>query len=68
MRVAIRMLKGRIIATNATGELHSDLYRSRFKRLLSGLDRQPEIPERTLGEWQAQHQQVNRHLLSLLAP
>jgi len=68
LTAAIRMLQGRIIASDVTGEVSSYRYRSRFKRFLSGLDRQPEIPERTLNESQAQHQQVNRHLLSLLAP
>ena len=65
---AIRLLQGRILASDVTGEVSSYRYRSRFKRFLSGLDRQPEIPERVLSEWQAQHQQVNRQLLSLLAP
>ena len=68
LTAAIRMLQGRIIASDVTGEVSSYRYRSRFKRFLSGRDRQPEIPERTLNEWQTQHQQVNRHLLSLLAP
>lgn len=65
---AIGMLQGRILASDVTGEVSSYRYRSRFKRFLSGLDRQPEIPEETLSEWQIQHQQVNRELLSLLSP
>lgn len=68
LTAAIRMMQGRIIASDVTGEVSSYRYRSRFKRFLSGLDRQPEIPERILSEWQAQHQQVNRQLLSLLVP
>jgi arginase family enzyme len=68
LTAAIRLLQGRILASDVTGEVSSYRYRSRFKRFLSGLDRQPEIPERTLNEWQSQHQQVNRQLLSLLAP
>lgn len=65
---AIGMLQGRILASDVTGEVSSYRYRSRFKRFLSGLDRQPEIPEATLSEWQTRHQQVNRELLSLLSP
>ncbi len=65
---AIRRLQGRIVASDVTGEVSSYRYRSRFKRFLSGLDRQPEIPARTLDEWQKRHQEVNRRLLSLLAP
>ena len=64
---AIRTLQGRIIASDVTGDVSSYRYRSRFKRFLSGLDRQPEIPERILNEWQVQHQKVNRQLLSLLS-
>ena len=65
---AIRMLQGRIFACDVVGDVSSYRYRSLFKRFLSGLDRQPGIPRRTLGDWQVQHQRVNCHLLSLLAP
>ena len=65
---AIRMLQGRLLASDVVGEVSVYRYRSLFKRLLSGLDRQPEIPEQTLNDWQAQHQHVNRQLLALLAP
>ncbi|HYA37997.1 MAG TPA: arginase family protein [Candidatus Methylomirabilis sp.] len=68
LAAAIRMLQGRIIASDITGEVSSYRYRSRFKRFLSGLDRQPDIPEQTLNDWQTQHRQVNRQLLSLLSP
>ncbi len=65
---AIDMLEGRIIASDIVGDVSSYRYQSRFKRLLSGLDHQPSIPDETLGEWQAQHQRVNLRLLSLLSP
>ena len=68
LTAAIRLLQGRIVASDVVGEVSSYRYRSPFKRFLSSLDRQPAIPERTLNEWQAQHQQVNRQLLSLLSP
>jgi arginase family enzyme len=67
LMAAIRRLQGRIVASDVTGEVSSYRYRSRFKRLLSGLDRQPEIPQRTLNDWQTRHQEVNRQLLSVLA-
>lgn len=66
LTAAIRMLQGRTIASDVTGEVSSYRYRSRFKRFLNGLDRQPEIPEKTLSEWQAKHQWVNQQLLSLI--
>ena len=68
LTAAIGMLKGRILASDVTGEVSSYRYRSRFKRFLSGLDRQPDIPEQTLNDWQTRHQQVNLQLLALLSP
>ncbi len=63
----IRMLQGRLIGSDVTGDVSSYRYRGRFKRLLSGLDGQPEIPVASLDEWQIGHQRVNQRLLSLLA-
>ncbi len=63
----IRMLQGRLIGSDVTGDVSSYRYRSRFKRLMSGLDDQPEIPAASLEEWQHGHQLVNQRLLSLLA-
>jgi arginase family enzyme len=64
---AIGLLRGRIIASDVVGEVSSYRYRSRFKQFLSGLDGQSQISEKTMAEWQAQHQQVNLQLLSLLS-
>jgi arginase family enzyme len=63
---AIRMMKGRVIGSDIVGDVSQYRYRSRFKRVLSGLDGQPAIPAASLDEWQAAHQAVNRRLLSLL--
>lgn len=65
---AIRMLDGRLTGSDVVGDVSSYRYRSRFMRLLSGLDGQPEIPAASLAEWQAGHQRVNQRLLALLAP
>lgn len=64
----IGMLRHRLIGSDVVGEVSSYRYRSRFKRLLSGLDRQPLIPADSLDEWQMRHQEVNRRLLSMLTP
>ena len=64
---AIRMLQARLIGSDVVGDVSSYRYRSRFKRVLSGLDGQPEIPAASLQEWQTGHQRVNQRLLSLLA-
>jgi arginase family enzyme len=63
---AIRLLLDRLVGSDVTGDVSSYRYRSRFKRLLSGLDRQPPIPDQLLEEWQTRHQDVNRELLSVL--
>jgi arginase family enzyme len=63
LQAAIGMLKGRIIGSDVTGEVSVYRYQSRLKRLLSGLDGQPEIAEADLLRWQAEHQAINRQLL-----
>jgi hypothetical protein len=68
LTAAIEPLRERIIGGDIVGDVSSYRYRSRFKRVLSGLDHQPPIPDDRLAEWQARHQQINLQLLSLLAP
>lgn len=60
----VGMLQHRLIGSDVVGDVSLYRYRSRFKRLLSGLDRQPLIPTDSLDEWQMRHQEINR-LLSL---
>lgn len=64
---AIRRFEGRLIGSDVTGDVSSYRYRSRFKRLLSGLDKQPANSDQLLNQWQAKHQQVNEELLALLS-
>lgn len=66
LQAAIAMLEGRIVGSDVTGEVSVYRYQSRFKRLLSGIDGQPDIAQEDLAEWQAQHQQINRVLLESL--
>jgi arginase family enzyme len=65
---AIAMLRGRLVAADVTGDASVYRYRSRFKRLLSALDRQPEIPAASLAAWRRAHRDLNLRLLSLLRP
>ena len=65
---AIAMLRGRIVAADVVGDVSAYRYRSRVKRLLSALDRQPEIPAQSLEAWREAHRQVNVRLRSLLEP
>ena len=66
LELAIAMLRGRIVASDIVGDVSSYRYRSRFKRLLSGLDRQPPIPPESLAAWQAGHREVNLRLLNAI--
>lgn len=63
---AIRPLRQRLVGSDITGDVSAYRYHSRFKRFLSGLDRQPSIPDDRLVGYQTQHQEVNQRLLSLL--
>src|SRR5207244_477510 len=54
---AIRPFRERIIGSDVTGDVSSYRYHSRFKRLLSGLDRQPAISDHLLERWQTEHQE-----------
>ena len=56
-----------MIAADVVGDVSAYRYRSRFKRLLSRLDGQPDIPADALDEWRAQHTRINQRLLSLLS-
>ncbi|HEU4709561.1 MAG TPA: arginase family protein [Methylophilaceae bacterium] len=66
LQTAVTSLKPRIIAADITGEVSIYRYRSRFKRMLSGLDGQSEPSPQELEHWQAQHQAINRRLLEML--
>ncbi|MCU1245782.1 MAG: hypothetical protein JWN02_1692 [Acidobacteria bacterium] len=63
---AIGMLEGRIVGSDIVGDVSLYRYKSRLKRLLSGLDGQPEIPAESLAAWREGHAAVNRRLLSRL--
>jgi len=64
----IDMIKKVVVASDVTGEVSSYQYASLWKRILTLLDRQPEIPNDLLSSWQQQHRAVNQRLLAKLAP
>jgi arginase family enzyme len=55
-----------VIASDVTGEVSSYQFASLWKRILTRLDRQPDIPADLLSSWQQQHRSVNQRLLSKL--
>jgi hypothetical protein len=62
----VTLLKPRIVAADVTGEISLYRYRSRFKRLLSGLDGQSEPAPQDIARWQAEHHAINQRLLAAL--
>ncbi|HEY3326582.1 MAG TPA: arginase family protein [Novimethylophilus sp.] len=68
LQQAISLVGKRIIAVDVVGEVSAYRYNSLFKRVLSGMDGQPAIPQEDLAEWQAQHQRINEALLESLMP
>ena len=63
---ALDLLQGRLIGADVVGEVSVYRYRSPFKRWLSRLDGQPEIPPELLAAWQAGQHAVNLRLLAAL--
>jgi len=57
----------RIVAGDVVGDVSLYRYRSRFKRMLSRLDRQPDVDAARIGEWQQAHAKINRELLAVLS-
>jgi len=57
-----------VVARDVTGDVSAYRYASRWKRVLTWLDRQPEIPAGLLSVWQKQQQAVNQRLLARLGP
>lgn len=63
----IERLRDRLVGVDITGDVSAYRYRSRFKRLLSGLDRQPDLAASQLAGWQAAQHALNLDLLRRLA-
>ncbi|MDF7670478.1 arginase family protein [Orbaceae bacterium ESL0721] len=62
----ITAIKPRIIGSDITGELSIWHPKSRFKRLLTLLDKQPNISQATLKQWQQEQHELNLTLLDAL--
>ena len=63
----IEQMRERLIGCDVTGDVSVYHYQSRFKRFLSGLDQQPEIPAQQLADWQRDQHTLNLDLLRRLA-
>lgn len=67
MTAFIRALAGRIVASDLTGDVSQARYHQRWKRLLSALDRQPEIAATRLEQWQTVQRELNQRLVREIA-
>lgn len=63
----IRAVRSRLVGSDITGEVSQWRYRAFWKRLLSGLDGQPEIDAAQLAAWQAEHTALDRRLIAAMA-
>jgi arginase family enzyme len=63
----IEAIKRLVVASDVTGEVSSYQFASVWKRILTRLDRQPDIPADLLSSWQQQHLRLNQRLLAKLA-
>ncbi len=63
---AIIALRHRLIGSDINGEVSIANYPQRWKRVLSAIDGQPELDEKTLAAYQAQQHAVNLRLLGVL--
>ena len=63
----IRAMAARVVASDVTGDVSVYRYRGWWKRMLSGLDRQPDVDPERLAEWQHAHAAVNQELLVALS-
>jgi hypothetical protein len=63
----IERLREHLVGCDVTGDISVYRYRSLFKRLLSGLDQQPDIPAQQLADWQRDQHTLNLDLLRRLA-
>ncbi|MET0330341.1 MAG: arginase family protein [Dyella sp.] len=59
----IEALRGRIIASDITGEVSAYAYRTWWKRWLSGMDGQTAISSEDIVSWQHQQNALNQRLL-----
>ena len=64
---AIESLRGRVFASDITGDVSVHRYATRWKRWLSALDDQPEIDPAQLVLWQSQQHALNLRLLDRIA-
>lgn len=64
LEAMIAAMRGRVVASDITGEVSQYRYSTAWKRWLSALDAQPEIASKQLDAWQAEQARVNERLLA----
>jgi hypothetical protein len=62
----IEALRGKIIGSDITGEVSSWQYVTKWKKHLSAMDGQDDIPQEKLDAWQVEQQVLNQRLLAAI--
>ncbi|QWT20442.1 hypothetical protein KPL74_00160 [Bacillus sp. NP157] len=62
----VHSLRGRILASDITGDISRYTYKAWWKRRLSAMDEQPEIDPQRLRGWQDQQHALNLRLLTAI--
>jgi hypothetical protein len=63
----IRRCEGRLVGSDITGDVSSYRYRTRWKRWLCALDRQPDVIGNDLAGWQRDQHAINLRLLDAIS-
>ncbi len=67
LNAVISALTPHLAGMDITGDVSAHRYRTRWKRWLSAIDHQPEIPAAALDSWQRTQRAINARLLTHLA-
>jgi hypothetical protein len=62
----ISLFRGRLAGADVTGEVSAHCYKTRWKRWMSAIDRQPVVNSESLAAWQHEQQALNLRLLDAL--
>ena len=67
MLETIALFRRRLIGSDITGDVSTYRYRTRWKRWMSKMDRQPDVSGAQLADWQRQQHALNLRLLDAIS-
>jgi hypothetical protein len=63
----IGLFRRRLVGSDVTGDVSAYRYRTRWKRWMSAMDRQPDVSSKDLEDWQGKHHRLNLRVLRAFA-